>query len=76
MKGDRERAGRGWFALAAACLVAYACNVAARIAGIKFHLDVWHVGDVGEMLLVLAAMALFVGGVLARSAQAAGSSGK
>ena len=70
MSGGRRRRGQPWFGLAALCLFAYACNVAARIALAKFGVSLWHVGDVGEFVLVLASMSFFVGGVLATTTRA------
>lgn len=62
--GNRRR-GQPWFAIAGLLLLGYAYNVAARIALVKFAVPLWHVGDVGECVLVLLSMAFFVGGVLA-----------
>ena len=42
----------------------FSVNVALRILFIKYHISIWRLGDVGEMLLVLVAMAFFVSGVL------------
>ena len=65
MSAESKRHGQPWFGLAALCLLAYACNVASRIALARFGVSLWHVGDVGEFVLVLASMSFFVGGVLA-----------
>ena len=45
-------------------LALYVVNMVARIARIKFHADVFSVGDVGEFLLVLLCMVFFVAGLL------------
>ena len=55
---------RWWFVLAAACAGLFAVNVASRLLFIKKGMMIWHVGDVGEFLLVLVAMAFFVAGLL------------
>ncbi|MGE5089242.1 MAG: hypothetical protein ACM3QY_08965 [Candidatus Levyibacteriota bacterium] len=65
MSAAGRRRGQPWFGLAALCLLAYICNVAARVALARFGVSLWHVGDVGEFVLVLASMSFFVGGVLA-----------
>ena len=52
------------FAIAGVLLALFAANMAARIAQIKFAVDVWSVGDVGEFLLVLLCMVFFVAGLL------------
>ena len=56
--------GRWWFVLAATCAGLFAVNVASRLLFIKKGMMIWHVGDVGEFLLVLVAMAFFVAGLL------------
>jgi hypothetical protein len=61
---DVSRSGRPWFVLAGLFAALYCVNVALRILFIKFHVSIWRLGDVGEMLLVLVAMALFVSGAL------------
>jgi hypothetical protein len=61
---DVSRSGRPWFMLAGLFAGLFCVNVALRILFIKFHVSIWRLGDVGEMLLVLVAMALFVSGVL------------
>ena len=61
---DRGR-GRKWFLLAGLFAGLYAVNVALRILFIKHEVSIWRLGDVGEFLLVLVAMALFVSGLFA-----------
>lgn len=65
MSGASKGRGQPWFGIAALLLLGYAYNVAARIAQVKFALPLWHVGDVGECVLVLLSMSFFVAGVLA-----------
>jgi hypothetical protein len=60
------------FAGAGLLLMLFVANMAARIAHVKFGADVWHVGDVGEFLLVLLCMVFFVAGVLGLEAYAPG----
>jgi hypothetical protein len=61
-----SRAGTRWvFALSALLLSLYALNIALGIAAVKFGLDVWRLGDVGEFLLVLNCMIFFVVGLVA-----------
>jgi len=59
-----SKSGRGWFVLAALFAVLFAVNVALRILFIKYHISIWRLGDVGEFLLVVVAMAFFVSGLL------------
>jgi hypothetical protein len=61
---ERSRVAGRWYAIAALFAGLFALNVALRILFIKFHIAIWRLGDVGEMLLVLAAMLCFVSGVL------------
>ncbi len=56
--------GRRWFVLASLFSALFAVNVALRMLFIKLGVAIWRVGDVGEFLLVLAAMAFFVSGLL------------
>jgi hypothetical protein len=56
------------FVISGLLLSLYVVNMVARIAHIKFHADVWSVGDVGEFLLVLLCMVFFVAGLLALEA--------
>ncbi len=62
--GDRPT-GRWQFVFASLFASAFALNVALRMLFIKAKIDIWRLGDVGEFVLVLAAMAFFVSGVLA-----------
>lgn len=62
--GGNARHSRGWFALAAVLIGLFALNVGLRMLFIKQEVAIWRVGDVGEFLLVLAAMASFVAGLL------------
>ncbi len=64
MNPQRKHRHWPWFRVTALCLLAYAYNVAARIAATKFGISLWRVGDVGEFVLVLVSMLIFVGGVL------------
>jgi hypothetical protein len=61
---DKSKSGRPWFVLAGLFAGLFAVNVALRILFIKFHISIWRLGDIGEFLLVLVAMAFFVSGVL------------
>lgn len=61
---DAHRNGRWWFVLAAAFAGLFAVNVVSRLLFIKKGMVIWYVGDVGEFLLVLVAMAFFVAGLL------------
>ncbi len=61
---DNGKGGRGWFMLAGLFALSFGVNVALRLLSIKYHISIWHFGDVGEFLLVLVAMAFFVSGVL------------
>lgn len=61
---DNSKKGRPWFVLAGLFTGLFALNVALRILFIKFHISIWRLGDVGEFLLVVVAMAFFVSGVL------------
>ena len=56
------------FVISGLLLALYVVNMVARIARIKFHADVFSVGDVGEFLLVLLCMVFFVAGLLALEA--------
>jgi hypothetical protein len=60
------RRGGGWqFMCAGLFAAAFALNVALRMLFIKHDVTIWRLGDVGEFLLVLVAMAFFVSGLLA-----------
>lgn len=61
---DNGKSGRGWFLLAGLFVALFALNVALRLLFIKYHISIWRLGDVGEFLLVVVAMAFFVSGVL------------
>jgi hypothetical protein len=61
---DSHSRGQWPFMLAGLFAALFCVNVALRILFIKYHVAIWRLGDVGEMLLVLVAMALFVSGVL------------
>lgn len=61
---DNGKRGRPWFVLAGLFAGLFAVNVALRILFIKFQVSIWRLGDVGEFLLVVVAMAFFVFGVL------------
>jgi hypothetical protein len=63
VKADRP-SGRPWFVLAALFTSLFAVNVALRMLFIKQGVAIWRLGDVGEFLLVLVAMAFFVAGLL------------
>lgn len=56
---------RWLFSAAALLLAVYAANIALRLAHIKFGADEWRLGDVGEFLVVLGCMVVFVTGLLA-----------
>lgn len=62
---DNRNSGRSWFILAALFAGLFALNVALRMLFIKHGVAIWRLGDVGEFLLVLAAMVFFVSGLLA-----------
>lgn len=62
---DNGKSGRGWFLLAGLFAGLFAVNVALRMLFIKQDVALWRLGDVGEFLVVLAAMVFFVSGVLA-----------
>lgn len=64
VKGNR-RSGRWWFVLASLFIGLFVINVALRMLFIKQGVALWRLGDVGEFLLVLAAMMFFVSGLLA-----------
>jgi len=64
------RPARRLFALAGVLLVLYALNVAAGMAAVKLGVSMWRLGDVGEFVLVLAAMAVFVAGLLVNEERA------
>lgn len=61
---DNRNSGRSWFVLASLFSALFAVNVALRMLFIKDGITIWHLGDVGEFLLVLAAMVFFVSGLL------------
>ncbi|MDQ6621045.1 MAG: hypothetical protein M3Z31_15355 [Pseudomonadota bacterium] len=52
------------FAIAGLLLALFILNMGLRIARVKFGVDVWQVGDVGEFVLVLLCMVFFVAGLL------------
>lgn len=62
MRNQHE--GRWQFVLAGLFVAAFALNIALRILFIKHNITFWRLGDVGEFLLVLIAMAFFVSGLL------------
>lgn len=62
---SNRNSGRRQFVLAALFAGLFAVNVALRMLFIKLGVAVWRLGDVGEFLLVLAAMVFFVSGLLA-----------
>ena len=62
---DNGKSGRGWFVLAGLFTALFVINVALRMLFIKQDVALWRLGDVGEFLVVLAAMVFFVSGVLA-----------
>ncbi len=62
---NNGKSGRVWFVLAGLSTGLFAANVALRMLFIKQAVALWRLGDVGEFLLVLAAMVFFVSGVLA-----------
>lgn len=64
MTNHRPR-GRLALVLAGVFTCLFALNVALRMLFIKQGIAVWRLGDVGEFLLVLVAMAFFVAGILA-----------
>ena len=64
----KHRLRRVPFVISGLLLTLYVVNMVARIARIKFHADVFSVGDVGEFLLVLLCMVFFVAGLLALEA--------
>jgi hypothetical protein len=64
MPSDRPR-GRLWLVLAGIFTGLFMLNVALRMLFIKQGITIWRLDDVGEFLLVLAAMAFFVVGILA-----------
>lgn len=66
-------AARAAFAVAAAFLLLFVANVASRFAWIKFRVDLWRLGDVGEFLLVLLCMVFFVAGLMALEAWSSSS---
>ena len=72
-RGERRtrNATRWLFAVAAGLLLLYALNVALGMLAVKFGMATWRVGDVGEFLLVLSCMALFVAGLVADEEQSA-----
>ena len=57
-------AARRLFIAAGILLVLYGLNVAAGLAAVKLGAPVWRMGDVGEFVVVLCAMAFFVAGLL------------
>lgn len=61
---DNGKSGRGWFVLAGLFTGLFVINVALRMLFIKQDVALWRLGDVGEFLVVLAAMVFFVSGVL------------
>jgi len=64
--GFRRRTGatRTLLAIAVVLLAAYALNVGLGVADVKLHASAWRLGDVGEFVLVLFAMAFFVAGLM------------
>jgi heme A synthase len=60
----RTGATRALLAIAALLLAAYAVNIGLGVADVKLHARAWRLGDVGEFLLVLFAMAFFVAGLM------------
>ena len=65
---DRPRS-RLWLVLAGMFTGLFMLNVALRMLFIKQGITIWRLDDVGEFLLVLAAMAFFVIGILAAEKQ-------
>lgn len=63
MTGTRPK-GRWLFQIAALICVLFVINVALRMLFIKQDIAIWRLGDIGEFLLVLVAMAFFVAGLL------------
>ena len=66
---------RGYLAMAAslACFVVYAVNVLLGKAAVAFHWNVpWRLDDVSEFLIVIACVAFFVIGILARETPSTG----
>lgn len=63
---DTHRSRRRlWLTLAALFTGLFVLNVALRMLFVKQGVVIWRLGDVGEFLLVLVAMAFFVLGILA-----------
>ncbi len=48
------------FGISGLLIALYVLNVGLRLAAVKFGANMWRVGDVGEMLLVLFGMVFFV----------------
>ncbi|TSA15204.1 MAG: hypothetical protein D4R74_06800 [Betaproteobacteria bacterium] len=61
---DNRNGARKWFMLAGLFTGLFFVNVALRMLFIKLGIAIWRLGDVGEFLLVLAAMVFFVSGLL------------
>jgi hypothetical protein len=76
MRNDTRatRSGTRWlFGTAAFLMLLYALNIALGMLAVKLGHVVWRLGDVGEFLLVLSGMAVFVAGLIAdEEEQAAG----
>ena len=60
----RTGATRALLTIALLLLAAYAANIGLSIADVKLHARAWRLGDVGEFVLVLFAMAFFVAGLM------------
>jgi hypothetical protein len=60
------RSSTRWlFGIAAGLMLLYALNIALGMLAVKLGVVVWRLGDVGEFLLVLSCMAVFVAGLIA-----------
>jgi hypothetical protein len=79
MRNDTRatRSGTRWlFGTAAFLMLLYALNIALGMLAVKLGHVVWRLGDVGEFLLVLSCMAVFVAGLIADEEEQAAEPGE
>jgi hypothetical protein len=74
--GKRRFTTRLLFGSAAGLLLLYAVNIALGMLAVKLGVATWRLGDVGEFLLVLSCMAVFVAGLIADEEEPAAGPGE
>jgi hypothetical protein len=62
--GRSSRLARWMFGVALVLFALYALNIALGMLAVKAGIAVWRLRDVGEFLLVLSCMAIFVAGLV------------